>query len=276
MSMPTVGESFVRFGTLASHQRGRQISLKVAGRRKLLDIYCPMLAAGVGSFLGETQQSRTFVLEMEPYTATTKPEREWTTAGEEDIANLNARYSFLRHWAAKVKLDLKLTIPSEILRRFADNVRGLLAVADACGPEWSRRAREAIMVLFAKELAERPEIVMLRHGLLIFETLGVDTIKSTLFNRELKRLDLPDAKLWVRYCGASGLEGFPHPIELYEQTFLLKKVGIVSEQIRPPAGKQFRGYRKAWFEEAWAEHGSRSPDDTGSARGRQRLIGGSN
>jgi hypothetical protein len=67
------------------HQRGRQISLKVAGRRKLLDIYCRMLAAGVGSFLGETQQSRTFVLEMEPYTATTKPEREWSHKGSNTV-----------------------------------------------------------------------------------------------------------------------------------------------------------------------------------------------
>ena len=75
------------------------------GRRKLISLHAPMLAAGVGSFLAPQQQSRTFNLEMEPYTEETKPERDWSAADEDDIRHLNAVYSFLRHWAAKVKLD---------------------------------------------------------------------------------------------------------------------------------------------------------------------------
>ena len=61
------------------HERGEKDSLVVAGRRKLVDLHAPMLAVGVGlvgTFLAPTQKNRTFVLEMEPSTEETEPERE--------------------------------------------------------------------------------------------------------------------------------------------------------------------------------------------------------
>ncbi len=147
------------------HRRGAQISLKIGGQRKLIGLYAPMLAAGVGSFLAPQQRSRTFVLEMEPYTEETKPQCEWSTAGEEDVQNLNKVYSFLRNWAGKKKLNPKPAMPPGVARRLADNVRGLLSIADSCSPEWGRRAREAVVFLLEKERAERFEFVMLQHGL---------------------------------------------------------------------------------------------------------------
>ena len=54
-------------------------------------------------------------------------------------------------------------MPPKLVRRDADNARGLLSIADSCGPEWGRRAREALMLLFGEEKAQRPEIVMLRR-----------------------------------------------------------------------------------------------------------------
>jgi hypothetical protein len=57
------------------HEWGAQISLKVGGKRKVFNLYAPMMAAGLGNFLAPAQQSRTFKLEMEPYTEETKPER---------------------------------------------------------------------------------------------------------------------------------------------------------------------------------------------------------
>ena len=91
------------------------------------------------------------------------------------------------------------------------------------GPKWGRRARAALVFLLEKEKAERPEIAMLRHGLAIFDALELDQIKSTRFNQELKRLDLPDAR-WTRYRGPSGIE-YAHPLEMHEQAFLLGQVG---------------------------------------------------
>jgi hypothetical protein len=108
-------------------------------------------------------------------------------------------------------------MPPGVQRRFADNVRGLPSIADSCGSEWGRRAREAVTFLLEKEKAERPEITMLRHGLVIFDMLEVDQIKSTRFNQELRRLDLSDAK-WIRYRGPRGME-LAHPLEMHEQSF---------------------------------------------------------
>jgi Protein of unknown function (DUF3631) len=234
------------------HLRGASVSLQVAGKRKLISLHAPMLAAGVGSFLAPTQRSRTFVLEMAPYDAATKPEREFDDA---DTADLDKVYRFLRHRAAKMKLNPKPEMPPGMQRRFADNVRGALAIADACGPEWGRRAREAMVWLHEREKAERPEVRILHHILVIIDTLELDPIPSRVVNRELRRLDLPEAR-WNRYRGAGGGE-YAHPLTHDEQAALLRKSGIAAKPLRPPGGgKQFRGYRREWFEAALRERGT--------------------
>lgn len=250
---------------------GGDIALQRGRRRKLSSIYAPMLAAGVGSFLAPTQKSRTSNLEMVPYTEETKPEREYD---DHDVEDLDAVYSFLRHWAAGVKLDPKPPMPPGVLRRSADNARALLSIADSCGPEWGLRARKAVTFLCEKEKAERPEITMIWHGLVIFETLELDQIKSTQFNRELLRLDLPDAR-WTRYRGPSGTD-YAHPIEMHEQAALLGRIGIPSETCWPPGPRRprtsFRGYKRAAFEAAARRYGVTAPDDAEPGCGRLPLI----
>jgi hypothetical protein len=252
------------------HEHGAKIALKDKGRRRLVNIYGPMLVAGIKGFLTPTMLSRSLVLDMEPYTEETKPERRYSHAAVED---LNAVYSYLRNWVASVKLNPNPPMPSGLLRRFADNVRGLIAVADSCSPEWGRLARDAVMVLAEKEKAERPHITMIKHGLAIFDALELDQIPSTRFNKELRRLDLSDAK-WTRYRGANGAD-YPHPLELHEQAALLAKVGIRSETCWPPGKRlprtSFRGYQRAQFVAAWRKHGA-AQDDAEPGRGRLRLI----
>src|SRR6516165_11141095 len=60
-------------------------ALMVKGRRKLVDFYAPMMAAGLGSFLADAQLTRTFVLEMHRYTAETKPERKFRASDTADL-----------------------------------------------------------------------------------------------------------------------------------------------------------------------------------------------
>jgi hypothetical protein len=251
------------------HERGAEISFMEAGRVKYLSIHAPILAAGISGFLAPTQKSRTLILDMEPYTEETKPERDYNT--DLNTEEFDAVYSFLHHWAQKVKLNPKPLMPAGVIRRFADNARGLLSIADSCGPEWSRRAREAMTFLLAKEKSERPEITMVRHGLVIFEALGLDQIGSVRFNKELRRLDLPDAK-WTRYRGSSGGE-YAHLLEMHEQSALLGKVDIHSTQIRPPGEEQCRGYKLAQFQEAQRKYGVVAPDETEVGRARLRLVG---
>src|SRR5262245_24332297 len=116
------------------HKRGAKRSMVIGGKRKLVSLHAPMFAAGISGFLATTQRTRTFVLEMQQYTEETKPEREYTT--EDDFTGFDAVYSFIRHWVAKVKLDPKPSMPPGAIRRNADNMRGLLSIADACGSNW--------------------------------------------------------------------------------------------------------------------------------------------
>ena len=254
------------------HARGAQISLKLGGRRTLISLHAPMLAAGIGNFLAPTQRSRTFTLEMEPYTAGTKPEREFDDA---DTGDLDAVYTFLRHWAARVNLDSKPTMPPGVLRRLADNVRGLLAIADSCGGEWGSRAREAVMALLERERMERPQTIIVRHGLLIFDIYELEQISSVRFNKELRRLDLPDAR-WTQYRGASGAD-YSHPLRMNEQAELLRRVNIASEVCWPPgrrrSGTSFRGYKRAAFEEARRKFDVAAPEEAELRRERLRLVG---
>jgi hypothetical protein len=242
-------------------RRGSKISLMVKGRRKLVDLYAPMMTAGVGllrNFLAPQQQSRAYMLEMTPYTEATKPERNFYVEGQVDAKALDAVYSLIHKWAAKAELNPNPPMPAGVITRYADNVRGLLSVADNCGEDWGQRARAALMVLLEKERAEHPKIVILRHGLVIFEALELERIPSLRMNKELLRLDLPDAA-WKRYRGSSGGEHV-HALRMDEQAALLKQSGIASRSMKPPGGsKAFRGYERAWFEEALREYEPAKP-----------------
>jgi len=240
------------------HERGAKISLMIGGKRKLVSIHAPILGAGIGDFLEKSQQSRTFRLDMEPYIEETKPERRYDSS---DVADLDAVYSFLCNWRGKVKLNPDPDTTG-LIRRFADNARGLLAVADNCGAEWGKLARDALMVFSDREKAEQPHFLIVKHGLAIFDALGLDqandVISTTQFNRELRLLDLADAR-WSRYRGAGGA-AYPHPIEVFEQAALLRKKpnAILSKTHWPPGkripGASFKVYCRGDFEVALRKH----------------------
>jgi hypothetical protein len=81
------------------HERGAEISFMEGGREKYPSVFAPMLAAGVGRFLGATQKDRTFTLEMEPYTEATRPPCNYNT--DLNTEELDVIYSYLRNWAQK-------------------------------------------------------------------------------------------------------------------------------------------------------------------------------
>ena len=224
------------------HERGAKISLMVKGRRKLVDIHAPMLGAGIGDIFERTQWSRTFRLDMEQYTEETKPERHYDS---NDVADLNLIYSYLRNFVRTVKLNPNPDTTG-LIRRFADNARGLLAIAEACGPDVAKLARDAIMVFSDREKTEQPHYLIVRDGITIFDAAGLDQasdVMSTVrFNRELRLLDLPDAR-WSRYRGAGGM-AYPHPITVPEQAALFRrKPNKVTSFSHWPAGKRLERVR---------------------------------
>jgi hypothetical protein len=245
------------------HAQGARHALMSGNNRDVIDLHAPMITAGLGSFLGRAQFTRTLVLRMYPFDEGSGPPRDWwapsneeedpTDTAEARKAELSVLYAYLGHFAATRKPNLRPPIPPGIIRRSADNVRGLFAMADLCGDEWPRRLRKALTILFGEMKAELPNLVILRHGLAIFDMLSIDEIEINKFNRELRRLDLPGIN-WSQYRGASGLESYARPIDMNQQGRLLASVGVKSHPAWPPgprrAGTGFRIYERAEFQEA--------------------------
>jgi hypothetical protein len=208
--------------------RGSKFSKMKAGKKQTVSYFAMVFLAGVnkgiGRLLAGQQQSRTLRLEMQKYSKETMPERNYRIKEQVDVEAFNASYSLVCGWAAKVKLNPNPPMPSELIARDADNFRGLLAVADDCGGEWPRRAREALMALFEQQRAESSEIVILRHGLTIFDTLEIERVKTTEFDKELRRLDEPGMD-WSRYRGLGG-DDHEHPITAGERAELLRESSI--------------------------------------------------
>jgi Protein of unknown function (DUF3631) len=246
------------FGTWG-YKRGKKRALMMGGERKLVSLHAPMMAAGIGKILEDTQMDRTYPLEMKQAAEETK--KKFDDNNHPDLDNV---YRYLRHWAPKVKLNLDPPVPPGIIGRDADNARGLLSVAHACGPEWVQRLHEALAFFLEKKKAERPEIVFIKHGLAIFDLLEIDVIRTTDFDYQLKHLDLPDAR-WTRYRGPSGIDR-EHPIAPNERVVLAEKVGIFVGKHKPPKGKQFRCYRRAQFVEAERVHGASGGAGPGAPR----------
>ena len=250
------------------HERGEKIALMDKGEEREFDIHAPMLAVGLGSFMREAQLSRAYRLDLQRYTEETTPERDYRV--NPDIAEFVAVYSYVDEWVRSVELNPDPPMPSGLITRHADNARGLVSVADACGPPWPQRIRAVVMLLHEKDMAERPQIKILRHGLLLFKAFEVTEIGSGRFNNELKRLDLPDAN-WDRYRGPSGGE-YAHSLRPSEQAGLLEKSDIYSIRIRPPGENQCRGYTIAMFEEAQRKYDVAAPSEAEVGRARLRLV----
>ena len=250
----------------AGHLRGARYAMMVGGRRKLFNLFAPMIAAGLGRILGEAQLSRTLILGMSKYSAAEKPEFEWSAPAEEGPDSEEAReqafgelYNYLRHCAANWKLDRRPPLPSGITHRDADNARSMLAVATMCGEDWLRRGCEAIVVLLNEMNAKQPKALIRRHGLMLFEHFEAEWLEVGHFNQELRRLSAPEFD-WNQFRGVSGLDMHPRPISVSEQGRLLSLSGIRSHTKWPPGMSRAqrqehpaacrRVYRRADFEEA--------------------------
>jgi len=247
---------------------GSKISKVVAGKKRIISLHAPVFLAGVkrgiGRLLMEQQQTRTLRLEMRKYTEETKPPRDHNIEEEVDHEAFRSVYSLLCGWAEKAKLNPNPLMPAGVIARDADNFRGLLAIADDCGGEWPRRAREALVVLLEQREAERPGVVLLWHGLEIFKTLELERIKTSVFDAELRKLDMPGMD-WRRYRGPGGDE-IEHVITPGERAELLREFDIETKVMKPAGGgKTFRGLERSWFETALRKEGA-------AAAPRLRLI----
>jgi putative DNA primase/helicase len=133
-------------------------------------------------------------------------------------------------------------IPRELNDRAADNWEPLLAIADACGSDWAKVAREAAVALSGVDDDETEAIVLLRDLKTIFEREKIEdpsgvAMASVAIAVELAKME--DRK-WPEYKHGK-------PITPANIAALLKLFKIFPRKVRSN-GHQVQGYRFDQFE----------------------------
>jgi hypothetical protein len=136
-------------------------------------------------------------------------------------------------------------MPAPLRDRQADNWRPLLALADAFGADWARRARDAGVWLAGQHQDEDAAVVLPRDIRDIFDTRRVDRLLSKTMVDHLNGAD--DAP-WSEWRGIHGNQQ-PRKLSPGELAKLLEPLQIRPRTIRTFAassgGPTLKGYVKA-------------------------------
>ena len=89
-------------------------------------------------------------------------------------ADLNIAYRMILRWAREAELTSDPIMPVQLRDRQADNWRPLIAIADAFGADWARRAREAALSWAGQHHEEDAAVVLLGDIRDIFDRLGLE------------------------------------------------------------------------------------------------------
>jgi hypothetical protein len=208
--------------------------------------FAPVALASIG-ILTLPLMSRTIVIHMRRHDE--KRRFDW-----EDTRELDLAYQHVCMWAGDVVLNRDPDIPAEVPRgRPANNWRPLIAIADACGGEWGRLAREAAVTFAGAYRDEDIIIILLRDIRDIFNARKVDRLTSKTLVDALNAMD--DAG-WSEWCG---LHDDQRPRKL-TQGELARLLRLLTPPIRPrsiwaaprrPGDSSAKGYYRADFEADW-------------------------
>jgi hypothetical protein len=230
------------------HSEGR-ISRYLDGEVVTFTTFGPLALAAIGR-LPLPMLHRSIVIrmerapkaELERFDPKTKPEQQ---------RMCDAVYRETLAWAQQPQFDADPPVPKDLRNRSSDSWRGLLAIADAGGPEWAKVARDAAIELSSGH-DEDLGVELLHDIREIFDRHLLDRIGSTRLAREL--VDLPDGK-WSEWRGVKD-DGTPRKLTPGGLAQMLVPFGIRPKTIWPPRRgvqeKSIKGYRREQFEQAWA------------------------
>ena len=249
------------------HRKGSRRALVAGDGVRLFSTFCPMAFAAIGT-LPLPLIHRCVTIRMQRATGTRKL---WRLDAEDPV--LVTVYGAIRHWqASNPTLDRDPALSGELRNRLGDNWRGLIAIADAFGPDWGARARAAAVALSERQ-EEDAAVQLLTDIRSIFDASGVDRIFSETLVGALN--DLDDAG-WSEWRGVHGTQP-PRRLSQGELARLLSPFGIRPRILplgsRQQRGASHRGYRREQFEAAWRAYCSTADTPThGSGVSRLRLV----
>jgi hypothetical protein len=239
----------------AGFRRGGVASLCIGQGANLtyedFPVFSPKAIAGIGT-LPDTVADRSIPIELQRRRPSERVERfRPRKVGPEALRLQEAAAAWAQaHLEALAEAEPEL--PEELDDRAQDIIEPLLAIADEAGGEWPVRARKAAAALLTGEHREDAEslgVQLLRDCRTAFNESGEDALAT---DKLLGRLRAPEDAPW------RALQG--EPLDASRLASMLKPYGMRPKKIREGEGT-FRGYRRAWFEDAWARYLPADPED---------------
>jgi 5S rRNA maturation endonuclease (ribonuclease M5) len=229
-------------------------------------VYGPKALAGLAGRLPRTIASRSIPIRLQRRAKGETVRRFRAKRAAAELAPLRLR---LAAWVKLVTSELEAAdpeIPELLSDRQADCWEALLAIADAAGGDWPKRARVAAVTLHEHDPAADPGtgVLLLTHVREVFAATATDELATTALLAELvDRDDGPWGGWWGNDVEADRTKGPASRLAA-----ILKPHGIKPKQLKIE-GEKTRGYTRAAFADAWRRYlppGTDLPDGTSVPR----------
>jgi hypothetical protein len=210
-------------------------------------VYGPKALAGLAGKLPRTIVSRSIPIRLRRRAKGEQVERFRLAHAAAELTPLRLR---LAAWVQLVTPDLEAAdpeIPEALSDRQADCWEALLAIADAAGGDWPKRARAAAVELHGHDPAADPStgVLLLGHVLEAFMDAKDDRLRTADLLRALvDREDGPWAEWWAGDVAKGETKG-----PAAKLAKMLKPYGVKPKVLDFPKGKA-RGYELEAFDEA--------------------------
>lgn len=222
----------------------RMVGQGAAMHPQRFKVFAPVALAGIGR-LPDTVADRAIPIRLERRAADefVEPFRFRTVEAE-----AVALRELLEAWAEQATPSLaeaRPAIPAGLNDRAADSWEPLFAIADAAGPEWARRAREAAIALHREEEVRSASEELLAAIRRVFEERQVDRMSSReLVDALNEEEDAPWGGELTPRALAARLRRYRRP----------DGSRLAPATVRLADGRTPKGYLLEWFTEAFRRH----------------------
>ena len=227
----------------AGHRRGATVPRSVPGPKntwvvKYFPVFGPKALAGIGK-LPDTVTDRAIPVRMLKRKRSEPVQKFRQRSASAEGAELAAA---LAAAIAAQPPSLEADVPADLPDRAADAWEPILAIADAAGGGWPRRARHAAIVLQAtRDEDDSLGLRLLADIRLICEARGVERISTAEL---ISALQADEEGPWASERS---------PLTPHRLSRLLLPFGIASKQLRI-GSVSLKGYERAGFEDAWERY----------------------
>jgi len=214
-------------------------------------VFCPKAIAGIG-MLPDTVSDRSIGIVLQRRPPSKRVERFRLRKVSPEALPLQKAAAAWVEEHLKALAEAEPELPEELDDRAQDIIEPLLAIAEEVGGKWPKRARKAAVALLTGEHRKEAEslgVRLLRDCRTAFDEQGEDTLAT---GKLLMRLRAPEDAPW------RALQG--EPLDATRLARMLKPYGIKPKKLRE-GEDTFRGYCRAWFEDAWARYLPADPED---------------